>query len=122
MGESILVLEDEPDVLNVVCTILEDAGYNALGITSPDRVEEALGSVTPNLFLMDIMLQGRSGIDVARALRAEGFPKTPMIAMSASPAMAGYARSSGVFDETIDKPFDLSHLLETVERHLQVRA
>src|SRR4030081_3876557 len=103
MREAILVLEDERDVLSAVCAVLEDSGYKAVGITSPDLVDDAISDVKPRLFLMDIMLQGRSGIDAARALRAEGFPKTPMIAMSASPAMAGFARDSGVFDETIDK-------------------
>jgi DNA-binding response OmpR family regulator len=119
MAKRILVLDDEEELLELICAVLADAGYETIGISSPDAVDGALGKSHPQLFLVDIMLKGQSGIDVARALRGEGYPRTPMIAMSASPSMAGYARSSGVFAETLDKPFDITYLLEIVERHLR---
>lgn len=121
MGERILVLDDEEDLLELICAVLADAGYEVVCISSPDMVDDAIYA-SPQLFLMDIMLKGQSGIDVARALRREGFLGTPMIAMSASPSMARFARESGVFAETLDKPFDVTYLLETIHRSLQLSA
>lgn len=118
--ERILILDDEEDLLELIGAVLADAGYETICVSNPDVVDDALEESTPQLFLMDIMLKGKSGIDVARMLRDEGFTRTPIIAMTASPSMAGYARASGVFAEILDKPFDITYLLEMVEHHLQV--
>lgn len=68
------------------------------------------------LFLLDMMLVGTTGIEVARILRANGFADTPMIAMSASGQMLRAATDSRLFAATLPKPFELTHLLETVSR------
>ncbi|MGH2443519.1 MAG: DNA-binding response regulator, partial [Chloroflexota bacterium] len=62
------------------------------------------------------MMPGTNGIEVARRLRADGFPKTPMVAMSASSNMLAAASQSLLFADTMAKPFDLEILMETVER------
>jgi CheY-like chemotaxis protein len=64
------------------------------------------------------MLPGENGIQLARRLRSHGFATTPMIAMSASMSMAHCALESGLFEETIYKPFDLATLLEAVDRYV----
>lgn len=74
-------------------------------------------SAHPDVFLLDLMLPGMSGIDLARRLRDLGYLREPMIAMSASPRMLNAANRSGLFQETLAKPFDLSTLLDTVERY-----
>ena len=58
------------------------------------------------------MLPGMSGIDLAQRLRDDGFPETPMIAMSASPAMLKQASASHLFQGTLPKPFELQALLQ----------
>ena len=112
----IVVIEDEPDILHVLRDVLELEDFDVVSIPRPDLVETAVAAVRPGLFLIDIMLPGTSGIELAEQLRASGYDQTPMIAMSASKLMSHIADESGLFQETVDKPFDLPALLECVER------
>ncbi len=113
---SIVVVEDEKDVLSLLCDVLESDGFEVIGLGRPDEVERMDSPPNPDMFLLDLMLPGMNGIDLARRLRACGYADEPIIAMSASPRMLNLASRSGLFQETISKPFDLSTLLDTVER------
>lgn len=113
----IAVIEDEPHLLDLMEDVLEVGGYTMLSITDLDSAADVVEQSHPALFLVDIMLQGRSGIDIARELREDGYTNTPIIAMSASPSMASFARQSGLFQDIVDKPFDIDVLLNTIDRY-----
>jgi CheY-like chemotaxis protein len=119
MDNCIVVVEDEPEVLAVLRDLLELEDFKVVGFARPDLALSVLGTVTPDLFLIDIMLPGMSGIELAERLRAGGYSHTPMIAMSASGLMSRFAAESGYFQEAIDKPFDVDALLKCVERYLE---
>jgi CheY-like chemotaxis protein len=72
--------------------------------------------VKPDMFLIDIMLRGKSGIEVARDLQRSGHASTPMVAMSASRTMARFAGDSGLFREVLEKPFDIDGLADMINR------
>jgi CheY-like chemotaxis protein len=112
----VVVIEDEPDILALLRDLLEMEGFRVVSVKDPHVLESSVASVEPDLFLVDIMLQGTSGIEVAERLRGSGFGDTPMIAMSASQLMRRLASESGLFQEALDKPFDIPVLLECVER------
>jgi CheY-like chemotaxis protein len=95
-------------------SILEDAGFATTGVRHPERVLDEAARCKPGLFLIDIMLEGRSGIDIASALRSNGFGGTPMIAISASHIMTRAATHSGLFQAVLEKPLDLDLLLDRV--------
>jgi CheY-like chemotaxis protein len=115
----IVVIEDEPDVREMLRLVLEDEGYEVFPIAHPASIEPTLESAPdPDAFLIDIMLPGMSGIEVAARLDDEGFATTPKIAMSASQQGVVDARASGHFDAAIEKPFDLASLAATVEQCL----
>lgn len=114
MTPHILLIEDEDGIRDLLCDVLESEGYSITAVSHPDEVEPALESRRPDLVLTNIMLQTKSGIDIALELRANGYRETPIIAMSASTTMAQFARQSGVFQATLDKPFDLDRLLDVV--------
>ena len=68
-SHTILLIEDEPDILDVVRYNLEQAGY---GILAAGDGEEALAlamSEIPDLVVLDLMLPGLDGMDVCKALR-----------------------------------------------------
>lgn len=114
----VVVIDDERDVLALICDVLEDEGYRAICLPDVERTPQLVQCEhTPALFLLDIMLPRTTGIEVARGLRATGFGQTPMIAMSASTAMLQAAVDSDLFQATIAKPFDLDTLLGTVEQY-----
>ncbi|HEX8919126.1 MAG TPA: response regulator [Chloroflexota bacterium] len=115
----IVVVDDERDVLEVVCSLLEDEGYSVMGLSHP--IEAAVlheAAPEPTLFLLDIMLPEMNGIALARLLQNNGFVTTPKIAMSASPHMLRVAKDSGLFQDTIGKPFDVDELLSCIGHYL----
>lgn len=84
MAERILVVEDDRNILDMLTTMLEGAGYDVIGLGYPDLVLEVVGHERPDLILMDVMLPKRSGIEVADQLwvsrersRAPSMPIVP---------------------------------------------
>jgi two-component system response regulator MtrA len=110
----VLVVEDDPHTVQMVHDVLELDGLTAVGVGDPEQVEGVARSIVPDLFLIDVMLPGRSGIELAAQLRETAFTNTPMIAMSASPLMAEVAAESGLFQAQLEKPFDVDDLLERI--------
>ncbi len=114
---SVAVIEDEPHLLEMVEEVLLGGGYTMLPILDPDSAMDILERAHPDVLLVDIMLQGKSGIDLARELRADSYADTPMIGMSASPSLASFARQTGLFQDIVEKPFDIDLLLNTIDRY-----
>jgi len=119
MEPCVVVVDDEPDLLELVTDILEEDGLQVLPIDRPERVQTAGHICKPDLVLMDLMLPGVDGIELARKLQNDGMRGIPMIAMSASQRMLSAATRSDLFEATLPKPFDLSTLLELVESHVR---
>jgi CheY-like chemotaxis protein len=115
MRRPIVVVDDEPDVLDLLCQILQDEGYAVVCHAHPREV--AADPCDVALFLLDLMLPTMTGIALARQLRGTGFPHTPMIAMSASRDMLEDASQSHLFQGMLAKPFDLNGLLTYAERY-----
>ena len=69
MGETILVVDDEPDVVDLVRYHLHRAGFDVLvAFTGPTALETATES-RPDAIVLDIMLPQMSGLEVCKALR-----------------------------------------------------
>ena len=119
MTETIVVVDDEPELCSFIQDLLEMEGYRVIAASRPDKVEAAIGDAEPDLFLIDVMLPGMSGIELGQQLQNSGYAEVPMIAMSASKLMSHMASTSGVFNEAMVKPFDVGDLLECIERHLR---
>ena len=107
----IIVVDDEPSVLHVLQDMVEEAGFSAIGVRHADRALDEAARCRPCLFLIDITLAARSGIEVAQELRNNGFGGTPMIAISASHIMTRAATHSELFQAVLEKPVDLDVLL-----------
>jgi CheY-like chemotaxis protein len=117
----VLILEDEASILDVMRELLELEGMEVLTASYPEEALERVDTTRPDLFLIDVMLRGASGIEVAVRLRQGAFPSTPMVAMSASPLMMRFAEESGYFDAYLPKPFDAVVLLQAL-RSARVQA
>lgn len=119
MTPTVVVIDDEPELCRLVQDLLQSEGYRVIGVERPETVEESVEGAGPDLFLVDIMLPGISGIELAQRLRGNGYDRMPMIGMSASRLMSKVANQSGVFSHVLDKPFDIADFLECVARHLR---
>ena len=117
MAGLIVVVEDEADIRDLICVLLREEGYVVLCLSSPGLLAGLSPDAHPVLFLLDLMLPMITGIEVARRLRHDAYQDTAMIAMSASPALLADAQTSGLFNGTLAKPFDLGTLLDVAERY-----
>lgn len=116
MKRSILVIDDEPDLLQAVCGFLEDEGYSVRGFASGSEGLDALrAGPRPDLVLLDIMMPGLSGFEVLE--RMDGIDSSqaiPVVMMSALDP--GDRRPEGRWKAFLKKPFNIDKLLATVQR------
>ena len=112
----ILVVDDDHDIGGVMKILLEKAGYEPLVINNPLSMQ--LRKLKPDLMLLDIRMPEADGRDICHMLKATPeFAGLPIILLSASPNLAYSAMEAGA-DAFIEKPFNIKHLLDTVERLL----
>lgn len=119
VGATILVIEDEPDMLTILRDNLEVENYRVeVATTGEDGLKAALRE-PPDVILLDIMLPGISGYDVCRNLRSRAV-KTPIIMITAR--NADMDRVAGLdlgADDYIGKPFNIGEVLARVR--VQIR-
>lgn len=81
-GRNILILEDEPFVLNMLESLLSNEGYNCFIADSGDTALEIMEKEKIDLFLTDIMIPKRHGIAIAWEIRTKGYTM-PIVILSA---------------------------------------
>jgi DNA-binding response OmpR family regulator len=121
MSQRILILDDDPDLLQVLSILLVDSGYEVLALASGEKVFESIKSFHPNLVLMDVMLAGMDGRAICRSIKER--PNTlalPVILISASGGLAQSMLQRGAPNDYLAKPFDLNFLLEKIKNQLIV--
>jgi DNA-binding response OmpR family regulator len=113
MQRTVAVIEDDPAIRDLLNEVLQADGFDVLTEHdgNVDRIRRSCESA--GVFLIDLMLPGRTGIDVAVGLH-EAFPDRPLLAMSASRVMLDAAAASGMFHALFAKPFDLDQLVDEV--------
>ncbi len=118
-GKTILLIEDEADLVSVVKFRLKSRGYKV--VTASDGIEaiERLSEVTPDLIILDVNLPRMGGIEFYRKIcTAHGHPRYPVIILSARADLRKF------FDEIeadgfIAKPFEIEDLIRQIERTLR---
>lgn len=112
--QTIMIIDDDADVLNVVAMILKEAGYAVrTGRDVSDLYE--VEKNPPDLILLDNWLDGKTGHDICYHLKTT--PKTssiPVMLISATTNLAKTAESCQA-DGYIAKPFDMEELLKKVK-------
>ncbi|MEZ4368698.1 MAG: response regulator [Kofleriaceae bacterium] len=120
---TVLVVEDDPILGDLLRELLAARGHRVEVATSGPEGVACFGALAPALVLIDVGLPRLSGDDVLRAIRAApGGARTPVVLMSAAfvdddvGPSAGPARDP---DARVRKPFDLAVLVGVVERLLR---
>ena len=113
----ILVVDDEPDIRNLVQEILQDEGYEVATAEHAQAAREVRRAGRLDLALLDIWMPDTDGISLLREWAESGELPFPVIMMSGhgSVETAVEATKLGAWD-FIEKPISLAKLLLTVER------
>ena len=124
MAATILVVEDEPAIQELIAYNLELAGHNVVLAETGEQAFSLIQSELPDLVLLDWMLPGASGIDVARRLRANDRTRqVPIIMLTARTderdKLLGLDTGA---DDYITKPFSPRELLARIKAVLRRRA
>jgi len=116
----ILVVDDEPDIRNLVKEILEDEGFEVSIAESGETARHARRMRRPDLILLDIWMEDVDGISLLREWSESGGLPCPVIIMSghATVETAVEATRLGAYD-FIEKPISLAKLLLVVNRALE---
>ena len=116
----VLVVDDDPEIVTFLSTLLELEGIESSVATSAAAALEQLDRGLPNLVLLDIAMPDRDGIDLCRELKND--PRTaevPVFVVSARPGkdVVERALAAGA-EEFIRKPFENSELISRIRDRL----
>lgn len=111
--KTVLVVDDEYDLLQTICATLEFGGYEPVQASNGRIALEKIAEAKPDLVLTDVMMPYMSGYDlVARIRRLPEGRALPTILMSSiDPSL----HPSGEWNKVLAKPFSLDKLLTAVQ-------
>lgn len=124
MSATVLVVEDEPHIQELVAVNLEHAGHRVVRVTSAEEAEAAIRDQLPDVLVLDWMLPGDSGLALARRLRSDPRTRELPILMLTARAMET-DKVTGLeagADDFITKPFSPRELVARIKAVLRRRA
>ena len=118
----ILIIDDDPDIVDSCRLFLEKKGFEVSGAASRDAGMKAVDSFKPDLLILDVMMeQPDDGIAMAQDLRRRGF-KAPILMLTSISKVTGmtYGRDDELVpvDEFQEKPIDGATLVTKVNKLL----
>jgi len=118
---SVLVVDDEPDIREVIRFALEGAGFRVYEAGHADEARKLLGAESPDLLLLDWVLPGRSGLELAQKLKQSAATHaTPIIMVSAKYEEEDRVKGLDTgADDYITKPFSPRELVARVKAVLR---
>ena len=124
MSASVLVVEDEPQIQELIAVNLEHFGHRVRRASSAEEAEAAIRAALPDVVVLDWMLPGESGLALARRLRADSRTRELPILMLTARAME-QDKLSGLeagADDYLTKPFSPKELAARIKAVLRRRA
>lgn len=123
MSEKILVVEDEPDVNELIVVNFSHAGFDVLSASSAEKAWEILGRDQPDVAVLDWMLPGMTGFQLVRHMRADTrWRDIPVIMLTArSEEVDMISALEAGADDYVTKPFSPRELVARVKAVIRRR-
>ena len=115
---TVLVVDDDPEIVAMVSLRLTKRGYHVVTATDGIEALEAAKRERPALIVLDVMMPGKNGWEVVRALKQDPVTEKVKIVMLTAIGEQVNAMTSSLYgaDAFIDKPFDFTVLEKTVAK------
>lgn len=119
MPERILIVDDEPDIRELIGEILDDEGFQTDLAADAEAARRQLAEHPADLVLLDVWMPGCDGVTLLKEWRERGELHCPVVMISGhgSVEAAVEATRNGAFD-FIEKPVSMARLLATIKRAL----
>ena len=124
MGGAILVVEDDPAIQELIAVNLEHAGHRVTRALDAGQAEAEIRKALPDVVLLDWMLPGMQGLELARKLRADRRTRDIPIIMLTARAQEGdkVAGLEAGADDYVTKPFSPRELIARIQAVIRRRA
>lgn len=123
---TVMVVDDEPDVVTFLTALFADNGYNTISANSYEQAFKVLETKQPDIFTLDLIMPGKSGLNLYEAIKSDSrFADTPVVIVSGvNPDNPGlydsrkyiYEKSLPKPDGYIEKPVNKELLLMTIQK------
>jgi DNA-binding response OmpR family regulator len=122
MSATVLVVEDEADIMLTIRLTLRAEGYEVLGVTSGEAAMEVFADSPPDVTVLDVALPGIDGLEVVRRLRKDAKHREARIIITSAHASGHVRTLAAVLGcEYLTKPFSTKELAATVAATLSPR-
>jgi DNA-binding response OmpR family regulator len=112
---TVLVVDDDPVIVKLLQVNFEMEGYRVLTATDGEQAVRRARDEHPDAVVLDVMMPGTDGLEVARRLRADPATRTlPIVLLSAKAQASDIVAGKDLADEYVTKPFDPLDLLDRV--------
>ena len=122
MNKKVLVVDDEPDALELVKLVLESVGFETTLAMSGMEALDKIDASKPDLVLLDIMMPDMDGWDVFRKIKEKN-PEIPIAILTAKAQNIDKLLGLHVLkaDDYITKPFGKNELISKVRKLLKIK-
>jgi two-component system, OmpR family, alkaline phosphatase synthesis response regulator PhoP len=119
-AHSILVVDDDPEIVTLISTRLGKRGYKVTTASDGAKAIELAKSEKPDLVLLDVMMPGKSGWEVARTLKQDPATQDVKIVMVTAIGEKTNELTAPIYgaDAHIDKPFEFDKLERVITQLL----
>ncbi len=121
MASTVLVADDDLEILKLIVRILRAKGVNVLEATDGEEALRLAKKHNPDLMVLDVMMPGRTGWEVCRAVREDEALKRVRVLMLTGIGERLNEMTSPLYgaDAYLDKPFDFSELDAVIDKLLK---
>lgn len=122
MPKKILIVDDEPDLLDFAAMRVNTFGYDVITAVDGDNALTILQKTVPDLILLDVMMPGRDGYEICNEIKSNPkLAKVPIVLFTAKPQQKERLKSNYEFiaaDDYILKPYEPEDLLEKIKKFI----
>jgi len=122
MAKKILIVDDEPELLDFAAMRVKSFGYDAITAVNGENALTILQTTTPDLILLDVMMPGRDGYEICNEIKSDPkLAKIPIVLFTAKPQQKERLKANYEFiaaDDYILKPFEPEDLLAKIKKFI----